>query len=94
MKPDSLSTPVRIVCDSSHNYKGHALNEYQAKGPDSHMNDLLNVLLKFRENSVAIPGDIKEMYHSVHIKEKDQHVHRFLWRTDQNIHPDICDNSG
>ena len=41
------------------------------------MNNLLNVLLKFRENPVGIVGDIKKMYNSVYIKE---HVHRFLWR--------------
>ena len=44
------------------------------------MNNLLNVLLKFRENPVGIVGDIKKMYNSVYIKEFDQHIHRFLWR--------------
>ena len=50
------------------------------KGPDAYMNNLLNVLLKFRENSVGIVGDIRKMYNSVYIKNPDQHVHRFLWR--------------
>ena len=33
LKPDSKSTPVRIVFNSSANYMGHVLNEYWAKGP-------------------------------------------------------------
>ena len=44
------------------------------------MNNLLTVLLKFRENNIGIVGDIKKMYNSVYIKELEQHVHRFLWR--------------
>ena len=34
LKPDSKSTPVRIVFNSSANYMGHVLNDYCAKGPD------------------------------------------------------------
>ena len=34
LKPESKSTPVRIVFNSSANYMGHVLNEYWAKGPD------------------------------------------------------------
>ena len=56
IKPDSKSTPVRIVFDSSHSYKGHPLNSYWAKGPDGYMNNLLSVLLKFRENRIGIVG--------------------------------------
>ena len=79
LKPDSKSTPVRIVFNSSANYKGHILNDYWAKGPDM-MNSLLGVLLRFRENEVALVGDIRKMYHSVFTTLKDQHCHRFLWR--------------
>ena len=79
LKPDSKSTPVRIVFNSSANYKGHILNDYWAKGPDM-MNSLLGVLLRFRENEVALVGDIRKMYHSIFTTLKDQHCHRFLWR--------------
>ena len=54
------------------------------------MNNLLGVLLRFRENTVAVAGDIKKMYHTVKISEIDQHTHRFLWRNmEQNKKPDI-----
>ncbi|XP_038055192.1 uncharacterized protein LOC119727399 [Patiria miniata] len=79
LKPESKSTPVRIVFNSSANYKGHILNDYWAKGPDV-MNSLLGVLLRFRENEVALVGDIRKMYHSIFTTMKDQHCHRFLWR--------------
>ena len=39
---------------------GHMLNDYWAKGPHL-LNDLLGVLIRFRENNIAIIGDIKKM---------------------------------
>ena len=79
MKPESQSTPCRIVFNSSASYMGHTLNEYWFKGPDL-LNDLLGILLRFRENHVAFAGDVKKMYHTIGISELDQHTHRFLWR--------------
>ena len=70
---------MRIVFNSSANYKGHVLNDYWAKGPDM-INSLLGVLLRFRENEIAVVGDIRKMYHSIFTTLKDQHCHRFLWR--------------
>ena len=74
LKPDSKSTPVRIVFNSSANYMGHVLNEYRAKGPDL-LNSLLGILVRFRENEVAFIGDIKKMYHTVKTTVLDQHTH-------------------
>jgi len=79
LKPDSTSTPCRIVFNSSAKFANHVLNDYWVKGPDL-MNNLLGVLLRFRENAIAIAGDVKKMYHTVKISEVDQHTHRFLWR--------------
>ena len=74
LKPDSKSTPVRIVFNSSARYLGHALNNYWAKGPHL-LNDLLGILIRFRENKIALIGDIKKMYHTVKTKTIDQHTH-------------------
>ena len=79
MKPSSKSTPCRIVFNSSANYKGHTLNDYFSKGPDL-LNDLLEVLLRFREERVGVMGDITKMFHSVSIPLHDQMAHLFLWR--------------
>ncbi|XP_076028384.1 uncharacterized protein LOC143017480 [Oratosquilla oratoria] len=79
MKPNSQSTPMRIVFDSSASYRGHQLNAYWAKGPDI-LNSLLGVLLRMRQEKVVVMGDISRMYHTIRLDEKDQHTHRFIWR--------------
>ena len=78
--PQSNSTPVRIVFNSSQTYKGVSLNAALAKGPDAYMNALLGLLLRWREHQVAMVGDIRKMYNSVALAEVEQHCHRFLWR--------------
>lgn len=79
LRPDKKSTPVRIVFNSSSAFQGHALNDYWKKGPDL-LNGIFGVVLRFREKEVAVLGDISKMYHRILIPERDQHVHRFLWR--------------
>ena len=79
LKPDSESTPCRTVFNSSTSYHGHVLNEYYAKGSDM-LNNLLVVLLRFREERFAFIGDISKLFHSIRIVEVDQMTHRFLWR--------------
>ena len=80
LKPDSASTPLRIVFNSSiASYMGHVLNDYWAKGPDV-INNLFGILLRFREEPVGLVGDISKMFNTIELAERDQHVHRFLWR--------------
>ena len=79
LKLDSESTLCRIVFNSSAKFQGHTLNEYWAKGPDL-LNNLFGVLIRFRENRIAISDDIQKMYHAVKTDSIDQHTHRFLWR--------------
>ena len=89
LKPDSKSTPVRIVFNSSAKYMVHVLNRYWAKGPDI-LNNILAVLLRFREYGVAFIGDIEKMYHTVATNALDQHTHRFLWHDIETTRePDI-----
>ena len=77
LKPQSESTPCRIVFNSSAAYSGHILNDYWAKGPQL-LNSLVGILLRFREYEIAITGDIKKMCHAVKITELDQHMHNFF----------------
>ena len=76
---ENSSTPCRIVFDTSAKFMNHCLNDYWAKGAKL-VNNLIGVLLRFRENKIAISGDIKKMYHAVKLSLMDQHTHRFLWR--------------
>ncbi|XP_068680046.1 uncharacterized protein [Montipora foliosa] len=62
----------------------HVLNDYWKKGPDL-LNGIFGVVLRFREKEVAVLGDISKMYHRILVRERDQHVHRCLWR---NMEPD------
>ena len=90
VNPKSKSTPIRIVFNSSHVYQGISLNNCLAKGPDSFVNSSIGILLRWREEAVAIVGDIKKMFHSVFLKPLEQHCHRFLWRgLDRGKEPDI-----
>ncbi|XP_028397206.1 uncharacterized protein LOC114521015 [Dendronephthya gigantea] len=61
VRPDKKSTPVRIVFNSSSKYKGQCLNDCWVKGPDL-LNNLFGVILRFREQPVAVSGDISKMY--------------------------------
>ena len=78
LRPDK-STPARFVFKSSSAFQGHTLNDYWKKGPDL-LNCIFGVVLRFREKKVAVMADISKMYHRILIPERDQHVHRFLWR--------------
>ncbi|XP_068220711.1 uncharacterized protein [Palaemon carinicauda] len=79
LKPESSSTPVRIVFNSSASYMGQRLKDFWAKGPDI-LNSLLGVLCRFRQDNIAIVGDIAKMYHTVKLSTLDEHTHRFVWR--------------
>ena len=65
------TTPIHIVFNSSVSFQGHRLNDYWMKGPDL-LSRLYGVTLRFRENEVAVTGDISIMYRRVLIPEQDQ----------------------
>ena len=89
MSPRSVSTPMRVVFNSSARIKGGiSLNDCLAKGPCL-LNKLLGILLRFRQDHFAFIGDISKMFHSIEIPIKDQMTHLFLWRDMQlNKKPD------
>ena len=88
LSPYSISTPMRVVFNSSAHIKGGlSLNDCLAKGPCL-LNQLLGILLRFRQDHFGFIGDIKKMFHSIDIPMKDQMTHLFLWRNlDTNDRP-------
>ena len=54
------------------------------------MNNVIGILLRWREEQVALVGDIRKMFHSIHLKPLEQHCHRFLWRDlETDREPDV-----
>lgn len=86
--PNSNTTPVRLVWDSSQVYRGVSLNSILMKGPDV-LNPIRAVLLHFREGEHAAIGDVSKMYNSVWLEDQEVHVHHFLWR--HSLEEDIKD---
>ena len=58
--------------DCSVEYQGHNLNSKLLSGPDF-INNLAGVLLRFREENVALTCDIQSMFHQVGVREPDRH---------------------
>ncbi|XP_014834503.1 PREDICTED: uncharacterized protein LOC106912190 [Poecilia mexicana] len=69
---------LRVVFDCAAIFRGVSLNSELLPGPNL-TNTLLGVLMKFREESIAIMGDIKAMFHQVQVPEGDRDFLRFLW---------------
>lgn len=70
-------------------HQGQSLNELLLPGPPLGPS-LLGVLLRFREHAVAVSGDIKGMFHQIHLLPADKPVLRFIWRDMQrDTEPDI-----
>ena len=80
VRKDAATTKVRIVYDAS--AKSHksavALNDCLEAGPS--LNPLLfDILLRFREQRVAIVADIEKAFLNIEVHEKDRDSLRFLW---------------
>lgn len=60
----SVTTPVRLVWNSSQKFKGLSMNDLLLKVPDV-LNPIRAILLRFRRGVYAAFGDIKKMYNSL-----------------------------
>ena len=76
-KPDKL----RVVFDCAARYKGTSLNDNLLQGPDL-VNSLVGVLIRFRQESIALVSDIQSMFHQGKVAEEDRSALRFLWWRD------------
>ena len=73
-KPDK----IRVVFDSAASSGGVSLNDLLLSGPDL-TNNLLGVLLRFRQGPIGVVADIQQMFHSFHVQENHRDFLRFLW---------------
>ena len=72
---------MRIVFDAAGEYDGMSLNKALLTGPDL-QNNLVGVLLRFRNHTFAIAADIEAMYHQIRISKSDANSLRFFWQDD------------
>ena len=54
------------------------LNDHLLPGPDM-TNNLVAVLLRFRQHSIAVVCDIEKMFHQFHVIPDHRDYLRFLW---------------
>ena len=69
---------IRVVFDAAALHDGVSLNNQLHQGPDI-MNSLLGVLLRFRQDPVALVADIEGMFNQVKVPPEDAVALRFLW---------------
>ncbi|XP_052378933.1 uncharacterized protein LOC127931174 [Oncorhynchus keta] len=72
---------IRVVFDCSSSYKGISLNSELLQGPNL-ANTLIGVLLRFRQEHIAMMADIEGMFHQVRVHEDYLDFLRFLWWPD------------
>ena len=69
---------VRVVFDCAAKFQNECLNDKSYRGPNLN-NNLLAVLLRFRQHEFAFTGDIEAMYYQARVPPNDRDALRFLW---------------
>ncbi|XP_074648981.1 uncharacterized protein LOC141904301 [Tubulanus polymorphus] len=75
---------LRVVFDCSASFAGISLNNQLYSGPDQ-TNALIGVLLRFRQETFAIVGDVEAMFHQVKVVKEHRDALRFLWWADEDM---------
>ena len=79
---------IRVVFDFSADYKGRCLNKELLSGPDQ----IVGVLLRFREEQITVMGDIEAMFHQVKVsKDQCSFLNFFLWWENSDPDKEIID---
>lgn len=80
IKNDSLTTKLRVVFDgSAKTDSGWSLNDILHSGPNI-MNNLFEILLRFRQFPIVVCADIEKMYRQILVHPNDRHFQKILWR--------------
>lgn len=81
---------VRVVFDCAAKYQGVSLNNQLLSGPD-YTNKLVGVLLRFRQEKIALAADVEGMFHQVRVTPRHTDALRYLWweNGDTNTAPKI-----
>ena len=81
----SATTPLRLVANLSlkNCFTGPSVNDIWAKGPNS-LNNLLEVLIRWRCYEEAVVWDLTKAYHSIRTTDKEKYLRLVVWRFDEN----------
>ena len=83
---DSSTHKLRVVFDgSAKSSSGWSLNASLLTGPTL-LDNLTDILLRFRFHTIALCADVEKMYRQVCLKRSSRDYHRLLWR-DQTGEP-------
>lgn len=74
----SRKNTLRVLFDCGATFKGTSLNSHLLQGPNL-TGALLGVLTRFRQEPVALMGDIQQMFFQVQITDMDKDLLRSLW---------------
>ena len=81
---ENIPGRVRIVANDFSIFQGQSLNSILLKGPDL-LGNLTGVIMRFRENRIALCADIEQMFMQVKVDPKDRPNLRFLWKNKGHI---------
>lgn len=79
---------IRVVFDCSATYGGVSLNSLLLQGPDL-ANQIVGVLTRFREEQVAVAGDIESMFYQVKVPDNQRDMLRFVWWPEGNLDAEL-----
>lgn len=80
MNPNSDTTPVRPVMDGKAQcLNGKSINDHCYHPGPCLINDLVQVLLRYRKYDVAFTGDVSKMFLKVHVPPDEKKFGRFVW---------------
>ena len=82
---------IRVVFDLSAEFHGTSINKALLSGPNL-TNQIVGVLLHFREEQIAVTGDIEAMYHQMKVPENQRCFLQFLWWKDSDSSKVIVDH--
>ena len=75
----SVTTPLRIVTNSSLKNGGKSLNDCLISGPNS-LNSMFDITLRFRCHECGLVFDLTKAYNSLKTGPVERHLRRFIWR--------------
>ncbi|KAJ8397167.1 hypothetical protein AAFF_G00010210 [Aldrovandia affinis] len=82
---------LRVVFDCGASFQGTSLNQQLLQGPDL-TSSLVGVLMRFRQETVAVMADVEAMFHQIRVSHEDTDFFRFLWWPDGNYEQELLEH--